>query len=307
MQNYTIAREKHQDGSLHIHAYLKLNETMETNYETFADLVDPETPPDDEAPIYHGNYQACRSDMAVRRYCEEDGDFITSLKPLGARKRSTGPIWNEILRLARSGNHQAAMDYAETNVPRDFVLNHQKILSLVQKVTPPAGLTCHMTLEDFGPLPRLEERKTLIICGKSGRGKTSLAKLLYPTAQFITHGDTMQTFCPKRYTGIIFDDMSFKHWPRENQIHVVDQDNDAQLHCRYFNANIPAGTPKTITTNLKWDQILLDDPAIIRRIQVWKVKGRLTALDTIEKLHVKEKPLTTLIWPDNDLPILWVE
>ena len=83
--------------------------------------------------------------------------------------------------------------------------------------------------------------------------------------------DRLRDYNDKDYEGIIFDDMSFKHIPREGQIHLVDTYDDRDIHCRYSPAFIPAGTPRIITSNKAADEVILAaDPAIARRIQcVW--------------------------------------
>lgn len=44
-----IAEEKHEDGSPHLHAYLKLTKTVNIKNKNKLDIKDGET-------VYHGNY-----------------------------------------------------------------------------------------------------------------------------------------------------------------------------------------------------------------------------------------------------------
>lgn len=77
----------------------------------------------------------------------------------------------------------------------------------------------------------------------------------------------------KAKDGIIFDDMRFTHLHREAQIHLVDTQDEGQVHARYEMIEIPAGTPKIITTNLLPSQILnWEEEAIRRRVTTWEVK-----------------------------------
>lgn len=74
--------------------------------------------------------------------------------------------------------------------------------------------------------------------------------------------------------GIIFDDMTFTHIADNHQIHLVDMDNDRDIHCRYTCVKIPAHTPKIITSNAPIEQILrISNPAIARRVTVINVIG----------------------------------
>lgn len=61
-----VCRELHEDGSPHLHAYVKLSEpVLRSVAPTFFDVE-----------TYHGNYQPCRSWRAVNDYVKKDGDFI---------------------------------------------------------------------------------------------------------------------------------------------------------------------------------------------------------------------------------------
>lgn len=109
--------------------------------------------------------------------------------------------------------------------------------------------------------------QTLIMWGESGTGKTTLALNLLPKALIVSHMDDLRNLSPKHY-GIIFDDMSFTHIPREAQIHLLDWDLARSIHIRYGCAHIPKHTPKIFTTNVPYGLIFLDDPAINRRTKI---------------------------------------
>lgn len=79
---------------------------------------------------------------------------------------------------------------------------------------------------------------------------------------------------PDYHFGIIFDDMNFSHLHREAQLALLDTYEDRQIHIRYTVAEIPAGTPRIITTNLPPGNILaLQDEAICRRTYCVLMKG----------------------------------
>lgn len=67
--------------------------------------------------------------------------------------------------------------------------------------------------------------------------------------------------------------MSFLHLPREGQIHLVDTADESQVHARYEMVEIPAGTPRIITTNLMPSEIFAwENEAIRRRCTTWCVE-----------------------------------
>lgn len=123
--------------------------------------------------------------------------------------------------------------------------------------------------------------KTQVIFGETNIGKTSFAcALMGPGFLFVSHIDDLLQFDPESHTGIIFDDIDIYHIPRTSQIHLVDQDQDRSIHCRYNTATIPAHTKKIFSTNNSDGNIFnkpdepfpIIDPAIMRRIQITELK-----------------------------------
>lgn len=111
---WCISTEAHEDGTPHIHAYLKFKEKFQTRSATFFDVVDGST-------VYHGNYQAARKPSDVIEYIQKDGDFIAENCSV-ARK-----TWGTILEEAES--IIGFMDLVREAYPRDYVLQHDKILA----------------------------------------------------------------------------------------------------------------------------------------------------------------------------------
>jgi len=111
------------------------------------------------------------------------------------------------------------------------------------------------------------QQQSLVFIGKAGCGKTTFVKHFAPKpALFVTHIDTLKQFNKHYHKSIIFDDMSFSHWPRETQIAIVDKEQPRAIHIRYGVAEIPAGIPKYFTANRFPFQP--NDGAIERRIRV---------------------------------------
>lgn len=106
----------------------------------------------------------------------------------------------------------------------------------------------------------------LHLWGETGIGKTQYGKSLLPRGLLISHIDQLKGYDDENYDGIIFDDMSFAHYPREAQIHITDVDEERAIHIRYGMAIIPANTKKLFLSN--YPSIFLVDPAIGRRVTV---------------------------------------
>jgi hypothetical protein len=123
--------------------------------------------------------------------------------------------------------------------------------------------TFQFNLDWIGP-------RAMILIGDSGCGKTTWAKTHIPKpCLFVTHIDELKLFRPGFHVSILFDDVSFKHYPVQSQIHLVDFYDVRSIHVRYGIATIPANTIKVFTCNE--DPVNLSDPAIKRRCRVVRI------------------------------------
>lgn len=67
IEEAVVCEEKHEDGSPHLHAYVKLEHGVDVKKApTYFDLNG-----------FHGNYQAARSWRACQEYVKKDGNYIT--------------------------------------------------------------------------------------------------------------------------------------------------------------------------------------------------------------------------------------
>jgi len=62
-----VAQEKHQDGTDHLHAFIKLEKKATFNNKLF------------DLPDHHGNYQVAKSWKHVKQYVTKGGNFIASI------------------------------------------------------------------------------------------------------------------------------------------------------------------------------------------------------------------------------------
>lgn len=62
-----VAREKHQNGNYHLHAYCSFETAFRTRNPRFADMQG-----------HHGNYQGCRSPKNVLKYCTKEDDYLAN-------------------------------------------------------------------------------------------------------------------------------------------------------------------------------------------------------------------------------------
>lgn len=88
-----------------------------------------------------------------------------------------------------------------------------------------------------------------VITGVSGAGKTAFAKAHFKNPLVLSHIDDLKRFSPLEHDGLIFDDMSFGHWPVNSCIHLLDMEDDRSINCRHTCGVIPAWTPRIFTSN----------------------------------------------------------
>lgn len=110
-----------------------------------------------------------------------------------------------------------------------------------------APLVHEYELEDY-ILPRCDLTKPLLIWGLSGAGKTPFALAHFKNPLMVSDIDDLHGLTPD-HDGIVFDDMSFKHFPKTARIHLLDIKYTRSIRCRHTNATIPAGMPRIFTNN----------------------------------------------------------
>lgn len=140
------------------------------------------------------------------------------------------------------------MKIIKTNKPRDYCLYGNAIERNLNAHHIPL-FNSKYKLTDFTHAP-LTFGKTTLVYGASNTGKTSFVIAHFKNPLIVSHIDTLKKLSPDN-DAIVFDDMSFSHWPPENVIHLVDTDFDRDIHVRYGTIHIPAHTVKVFTHNSK--------------------------------------------------------
>lgn len=274
VKNYIVAQEQHKDGGKHIHAYILLEKKINCRDCKYFDFDG-----------FHPSFEGCRSWTKVVKYVTKDGKYITNydqetINKLISQNTKSGEIHLQARNLARDGKWKEGLELLENpKTARDLSMHgdaiERNLRSLKKQKTEP-----RYSLDLFKVNFEWDRTKTLVLWGPTNTGKTSLAKALLPNALFVRHKDALKEYKCGEYEGIIFDDMSFKHWPREAQIHLLDTDNVSQIDVKHSIAIIPEGTPRIITTNMMPGEILslnVMDPescALTRRIQQVWIEGK---------------------------------
>lgn len=147
--------------------------------------------------------------------------------------------------------------------------------------------------------------KALYIFGDTGTGKTQWAVHQFENPLVVSHMDKLREFNSAIHDGIVFDDMEFKHVPRTMIIHILDWDEDRQIHCRYSPAEIPAHTPKIFTSNKPFEETFAGmesncgwDPAVRRRVLIHQVVRPTFTRPESEAAAMDDAPIDGGYWEE---------
>ena len=128
-----------------------------------------------------------------------------------------------------------------------MITNHKRIMREISNEKP------KFTKEDFNTVPSAElhdfSKKVLVLQGKPNGGKTQYAKTFFKKPLIVRHPDKLKSYDENTHDGIIFDDQSYGHWPRESVIHLFDVEEEADINVKNSMVTIPAGVPRIFTTN----------------------------------------------------------
>lgn len=229
---FVIGQEQHKDGTPHLHAAFA--------FMTKKNFKDPSV--FDYLAGKHGNYQTIRSLARVIRYCIKDGkyqaegiDVSTYQKESRFVKALAAETVKEGLSILCDAD---AGDYMKNLQRYEYALN--------KHIQPPTEVKYKP--EDF-TVDLLDLTLPVVIWGRSGLGKTEFAKAHFKNPLIVSHVDDLKKFDKERHDGLIFDDMTFSHWPYNSVIHLLDMNNGRSIHCRNTNGYIPAGTKRIFTIN----------------------------------------------------------
>lgn len=183
-------------------------------------------------------------------YCSKDGDWIEfGERPKAPKEKSKKgndqTAFGEAFAAASIGE---GMEILKRERPRDVAIHGEAIERNLKR----AKLEPFKHKYDKSSFSmehqELDEQRSVLLYGSSGIGKTHYAASHFENPLVCSHIDNLKKLSPD-HDGVIFDDMSFKHWPVESVIHLLDREFDRSLNVRYGTISIPAGTKKIFTHN----------------------------------------------------------
>jgi len=264
IKTFYIVEEHHVSGTRHIHAVLEFRRKVDSKDQLLFDINDGEIQ-------HHPNIQKIKKGQAhwerLIEYCEKEDN-----SPLA--NTSLKPSWGDMIE-----NSQSSDDFlrlVRRHYPRDFALNHSRLVAMTKIVYPTYGAN---TIAEYSPdfsitmppeltLFRPLQGHTTVVVGRPGCGKTTWAKTYAPKPSlFIRHLDSLSELLPL-HQSIIFDDLDFRHLPVATQKFLVDTKDLAEIHIRYRVARIPINITRIFTANeFPFLQEGIHGLAIARRIE----------------------------------------
>lgn len=255
----------------HTHALIWFRKQLSTRNPRLFDIKVGES---EHAEIVHPNIKVVNTDDHWKNtwgYHEKDYVFLSPMphnNPITAAK-------DLIAEIKKAKSLTEAMEIADIQ-PRSVA---DLVLIRNDKAKRPPTVAAYDTFDRPDLTTTLGPWRVVVIHGTAGSGKTQYALSQFKNPLLVSHMDDLRTFNQDEHDGIVFDDMSFGHYPRESNIHLLDWDVDRSIHCRYSCAWIPARTKKIFTSNRDPADIFgecWDAPPIQRRItKVIKIEGKM--------------------------------
>lgn len=178
-------------------------------------------------------------------YCSKDGDFIElGQRPKEPKKKATQD--DAFIEALQADTLEKGLGIIREKRARDYCLHGETIERNLKRARGPSYVQKYTADQFTIPLQGLA--KTTLICGPSNFGKTHYACAHFKHPLICSHIDNLKQLTPD-HDGIIFDDMSFKHYPPESVIHLLDKEFARTINVRYGTTSIPANTKKIFTHN----------------------------------------------------------
>lgn len=180
----------------------------------------------------------------------EDGVLSTERMLAGKSHSQSKTTKNkDALTIMSAPNKTEALRLTKELMPYDYLLHSTAIEISLQKIFK-APYEHRFTQEDFECPPlSLEDKKIpQLFWGPSGVGKTQYALAQFKRPFLVRHIDKLKELTPD-YDGIVFDDLSFTHWPISNVIHLLDIEEESDVHCRNTCGTIPRDMARIFTHN----------------------------------------------------------
>jgi len=172
------------------------------------------------------------------------------------------------------------MDIVKEREPDSYLLHGEAIERNLKRAKVPSFEKKYQ-LDTFNHPPLIfDKKRSTLVYGPTNCGKTSFVLAHFNNPLVCSHIDKLKVLSTDN-DGIVFDDMSFTHWPKEAIIHLLDCELDREINVRYGTVSIPANITKVFTHNIS-NPFYNDE---IDEAQKEAIERRLTRVHILNKLY----------------------
>lgn len=299
IKNYLISLEKHKNDGKHLHILFILSKRCNFVNPNCLDISINEK-------IIHGNYQTAKNINALIEYIIKDGEYITDMKFEIINNKIVEPE-EYIFLLSKKIGIIEALDYYQTNYPARAckkLANLKYNLEISNEINRKMSKDfSEITIKDFdlSKLERKEEfnewlnkevKKTLILTGLSGVGKSLLAQAIMKELQInylrTTHYEGLKNLS-KEHKGFILDDVKLKSLSEPEIINLFDTNQKSDLRLLYKTLEKDKNLIQILTINSIKDILKKLTPAINRRCLIMNINKPIINITINNNFYLNNK------------------
>ncbi len=294
LTSFALSKEKHVDGSNHIHVWLKLEKKLNTTNPRLLDLIE-------DGQVKHGQYENARKDKSSMEYVlkeitsKKDENYLVSedLKERITDEGSLKSVEETMIALAKQGKVTKALEIFEKERPKEFLNKHihiRKSLNALGLISmgiaePKFNLSQFQidpNIQDLFEFCKNNPTTTLFLVGPPGTGKTQfiltyLREVLHLQPLLINNYDSIKNFDSSHHTCIVFDDcQGLSILSREEVIKILDSEVPTTHRVLHGSKSIDRPTLRVFIMNPPINSVFdFTDEAIKRRVKVFEFEGSL--------------------------------
>ena len=241
----------------------------------------------------HGKYETLKNKKKALKYVSKEGNVLSEGIDLNNCLLSTFKVPFERFMfkcrylghnpsdVLKKSKQNAAYNQDSFQIYNDYLASPSKYDRYIVDfrkavVIPPKRLWIHkLKMDEFMRWGKqiVEDgyiRRSLYIHGRSGIGKTNLARLMFDDKVCIVkHLDRLKEVDVNSFSAIAFDDMNFStsQYTREDCLNIIDAEVGSQINVKNTMVSLEACIPKVFISNFEPSRVYRDyDEAVARRL-----------------------------------------
>lgn len=254
--SYVIGKESHQDAGIHYHAILAHFEKFQITNPNQLDI-------EYKNQTFHGNYTPVRNLRQAVSYVCKHKDYVTNFENLSDGHLLTAKEFI-IKEVNEKGVEQALMDYyvrtpdkAIAGLSVSALKKHFNQIEKLKLTLQLDKIETPFSLDSFRVQPELAQwmqnpKKTLLLVGDSGLGKTQFCKAYVKQKNLktliVSHKEDFKRL-NSSYDAIIIDDANIHELEETQLLSVIDNQTDKTIRVLYDAVIKKAGIIQLIAMN----------------------------------------------------------